>query len=91
MSRYSQGVAEIGEDAFCKGETVLLPQVFVHASCRAELDAGAAVGFFGAEAAGEVLGALCFEVRGDLAREISIAGAAVKEVEQIHSAPSSTA
>jgi hypothetical protein len=62
MSRYSQGVAEIVEDAFCKGKTVLLPQVFVHASCRAELDAGAAVRLFGAKAACDVFSALCFEV-----------------------------
>jgi hypothetical protein len=91
MSRYSQSVAEIVEDAFCKGETVLLPQVFVDASCRAELDAGAAVCFFGAKAACNVFSALCFEVGGDLAGEIGIAGAAAEEAEQFHAAPSSSA
>jgi hypothetical protein len=81
VSERADGVFEIAQDAFEGGEAVLIPEVFVDAACGTELDAGAAVGFFRAKAAGDIFGALCVEVRGDLAGEIAITAAAAEEAE----------
>ena len=84
VSERAEGVSEIAQDALEEGEAVLIPEIFVDAAGGAELDAGAAFGLFRGEAAGEVLGALCVEVRGDLAGEITITATAAEEANPAH-------
>ena len=79
----ADGVAEIAREVFEGRDAVLLPEIFVHAARGAELDAGAAVGFFRSEAAGDVLGAFFVDVGGDFAGEVAVAAAAMEETAKI--------
>ena len=56
----------------------------MNAARGAELDAGQALGFFGAETAGDVFRALLVEVRGDFIGEITVLAAAMEEAEVDH-------
>jgi hypothetical protein len=84
----AEGVFEIAQDAFEKRDAVLLPELFMDAALGAEADAGVAIGFFRAEAAGDVFCAFLLDVLGDLAGEVAGAAAAVEETMPAHSATS---